>query len=309
METDAFVTYMEERLSAELDRESILEMTNKAQNEILSNANGLTRIKPDPYLHTGMTAGAGAASGNDSGNYSFIMGSAIVTTTPTAGYLLITEGGTTDKLKYVSYSGSTFTLADDVSLPRSYTDSASVTIDNFQIIASGALFNSIANSRTSQYDIKKVSRIYAYLSRTSNFRAYGRGHGNNLINSYNPEWINNSSSERIKIPFTRKPSRKWDSNDEEIVLWRENDPGVTTETYICEAYEWADQLTNEDVDITIPDEYQPTLLKFAILKDVEYTEYGRNNVPQSEYDKYLKKFLTDYPAKDRLRPARTLPRF
>jgi len=53
MQTNEFITYMKERLNADLTREQILDMTNKCQNEILAHDNRITRILPDPFMHTG----------------------------------------------------------------------------------------------------------------------------------------------------------------------------------------------------------------------------------------------------------------
>jgi len=100
MDTQAFITYMSARLNGNLSREQILNMTNRAQNEILSNDNRLTRVVPDPFIHTGATLANSDNAVNLAGNFTYVIQSAIPTTTPTKGFLLINENSITDRLEY-----------------------------------------------------------------------------------------------------------------------------------------------------------------------------------------------------------------
>jgi hypothetical protein len=312
METPAFITYMAERLNATLTRENIRDMINIAQNEILSNDNRITRIVPDPFLHTGSDDFTGHATNNTSGAFTFEVNETIPTTTPTRGYLLVTEGGITDRYKYVSYSGKIFTLADGVSLSRTYTSAATVVVDDFTLIASGAIFSSRKNDTTTQFDVRRVTRVYAFRSRTGGWPfGYSRFARFGLNNtSFRPDRVRNINSPELEVSADTFESFLPNNGDCEIEAWRENTPGNTTDVYMCRAQRWADQVLTEDVPLTIPgDHWQTTLLKWGILKDVEYTEYGRDDNPQDKYDKALIKFLTWAAAGvDTTTPRRTLPR-
>ena len=94
-----------------------------------------------------------------------------------------------------------------------------------------------------------------------------------------------------------------------IDFWRENAPGNTSSVYMGRAQRWPDQLLTEDVPLTIPDRYQTTLLRYAILRDIEYTEYGRNDKPEDLYKKYLDDFLLwAATGVDTTTPTRTTPK-
>lgn len=310
METNAFVTYMSERLNASLSREKILNMANRAQNEILGTDNRITRIIPDPFIHTG-SAGMVAAAGNTIGLFTFTVNAAIALTTPTKGYLMVSEGSTTERYEYTSYSGAVFTLADGVSLEKTYTTAATAVVDDFALIASGAIFSSKQNNRVEQYDVRRVSRIYAFRSKTGGWLGgYGRfGLYSTNNSSFRPDRLMNLNAVEIEVEADTSDSLEALSGDCRIDNWRENAPGNTVDVYMCRAQRWPEQLLTEDVPLTIPDKFQTTLLKYAILRDVEYTEYGRNNNPEDLYEKYLKEFLSwAAVGVDTTTPTRTLPK-
>ncbi len=304
MQTSAFITYMADFLSTAYSRAAILDMTNNAQNEILSHPNELTRITPDPYLHTGMTAIAGGA-GNSSGDADFVVGSAIPTTVPTAGYLLVTESSTTTKYKYVSYTSATFTLADGVTLTSTYTTAASCTIDNFDILASGALFSSVANSRTTQWDVRSVSKIYSYRDSSYMTRQYGR----EVKTSYNPDIIPNYNGNIIEQRVDCIESVEPASKDCRLIWWRENDPGITTAIYAASAQRWPTQVSAESVALTIPDRFQREVLKWGILRNAEYKAYGRDDRPEDKYKRSLAEFLASVSHKASVKRSQVTPRF
>lgn len=311
METNAFITFMSERVSASLSREKLLNMTNRAQNEILSADNRITRIVPDPFLHTG-SVGFTAAAGNNLGLFTFTVTTAIPLTTATRGYLLVTRvGGVIDRYKYVSYSGSVFALADGVALLFTYTTSATAIVDDLEQIASGAIFSSKQNNRTQQYDVRRITRVYAFRSKTGGWLGgYGR-FGNFSLNnsSFRPDRLMNINAVEIEVSADTSESLEAISGDAIVDIWRENAPGNTTDVYIARAQRWPDQLLTEDVPLTIPDKFQTTLLRYAILRDIEYTEYGRNTKPEELYEKYYAEFLLWAAAGvDTTTPTRTLPK-
>ena len=304
METNAFIDFMQKRINANLTRATILDTTNKVQNEILSHNNYVTKITPDPFLHTGSIDFTNDGS-NTAGSSKFAATENIPLTTPTKGFLLITESGITDKLQYTSYLFDTFTLSNGVSLPRSYTTSATTTVDKFDIIASGAIFSSVANSRTEQFDVRKVHRLYSFQDRISKFRSFGRGRRT----SFRQETIPNFNADEIDRPTDSVESERANREDCKVIIWRENAPGVTSEVFIADAQRWPEQLTTESVNITIPERFQTTLLRYGILRDAEYKEYGSADRPEALYDKYLSEFLAESRQKTSTTPNRVVPRF
>jgi len=309
MNTNAFVTFMSERLNASLSREKILNMCNRAQNEILSNDNRITRIVPDPFIHTGSDGMTAIA--NSGGIFTFTVNATIPSTTPTKGYIMVTEGGTTERYEYISYSGAIFVLADGVSLSKAYTVAATAVVDDISLIASGAIFSSKQNNKIEQYDVRRVTRLYAFRSKTGGWSSgYGR-YGKFSLNgsSFRPDRVMNINSVEVEVESDTTESQEAITGDCRIDFWRENAPGNTTDVYICRAQRWANQLLTEDVPLTIPDRWQTNLLRYAILRDVEYTEYGRNDKPEGLYEKYLKEFLLWAEAGvDTTTPTRTLPK-
>jgi hypothetical protein len=69
------------------------------------------------------------AAGNTTGNGTFVIVEAIASDTPPSGFVLVKEGTTFEPLEYVSWSGSTFTLAG--TLPVTYTATRDVIVPIF----------------------------------------------------------------------------------------------------------------------------------------------------------------------------------
>ena len=304
MQTSEFITYMAERMHGDLSRANIRDIANRVQNEILSVPNRLTRIKPDPYVHTSSSDYTSHASNNSSGDGTFEVTANIKTTDPTSGYLIITDGTNTDKLKYASYSGAIFTLADGVTCARNYDSTYTATIDAYQNIASGSIFSSI-NNQTTQWDIRSVKRIYTFSNNDYDFRSY---EGANVA-SYRPEHFNNMNSQEIEIPVDCEPSIEPDSKDCEITFWRENDPGNTTDVFIAQAYRWPAQVTTESIALTIPDWGQRNVLRFGMLADEEYRENGDDTRAATRYENALKEFQRKIADGSVSNPQHTFPRF
>ena len=301
MNTGAFVTFLQNRINGEYSRAEILEMVNNAQNEILSKECAIVRVIPDPYIHTGSASYTGHTSSNASGAGTFTVNETIAATVPTSGFLLVTET-TTTKYEYASYSGTVFTLANGVTLSASYTSAATATVDTYELIASGALFSSIAN-RTTQWDIRKVQRVYTFSSDDSRYIAYGGAD----IKSYRPDRQMNSNSYDVEVSVDATESLEPNSKDAKIIFWRENDPGVSTAEFVAEAYRWPDQLSTESVSITIPARFHTNLLYYAVLKDIEYEEYGSADRPMQLYEKYLKEFMDEVNRGATTEQRQTLP--
>jgi len=302
MQTSAFVTYMGERLNADLTRENILDMINKAQNEIMSNDNRLVQIIPDPAVHTGSEIFNGIV-GNNSGNDTFQVSQNVTANfpdTPTRGFLLVTDAaGLITKLPYQSYTAGVFQLEDGEFLPQNYTTAATAQVDQFDIVASGALFTSTRNDpRRIQYDVRRVSRVYGFTNSVPGYNFYNYYYGvfgtSGQAASRRPDEQANINNPEIKISCDTIESLEPLSGDAKIIIWEDNTPpsNPANSLYIARAYRWPDQLVNEQVALTVPSRFQTTLLKFAIFKDEEYREWGANDKPELLYEKYLKDFLS-----------------
>ncbi len=301
MNTASFVTYMSERLNANLTRENILDMINKAQNEILSNDNRITQIIPDPIIHSGSEIFNGIAS--NPVNASVFTVTQDITAdfpdTPTSGNIIVTEDdGTLTKLPYQSYTGTSFNLEDNVFLEKEYDGTATCQVDQFELNASGALFSSIKNeTRRTQYDVRRVNRVYSYTNNTPGYNYYNYYYGtygsNGQRNSRRPDEKKNVNNPEIEITCDTVESLEPLSKDSKIIIFEDNTPpsNPSENIYYARAYRWPDQLLTEDVPLSIPARFQTTLLKYAIFKDEEYREWGAADRPEVLYEKYLKEFL------------------
>jgi hypothetical protein len=177
-------------------------------------------------------------------------------------------------------------LGRDIKYMRLNPDAYIHTIaGTFAYTASSAIYSGVDN--TTQYDIRDVKRVYTYDVRNSQVFAYGRW---NRI-SHRPDTAENVyASDEIEISADFVPSIAPNSSDCKVNFWTENDPGTGTTLLRVIAYRWPTQLLSEQIALSIPDQYQRGLLKYAILKDLEYTEYGSADKPEELYEKELKKF-------------------
>lgn len=177
------------------------------------------------------------------------------------------------------------------------------TAGTYNYVASTAVRDSIDGTTT--YDIRNVSRVYTFNIRQSPIFEYG---GINRT-SHRPEtMVNPAASDETIIPSDCEQSMAPSSTDCRVKLWRENDPGTTTNIYLAECYKWPTQLTTEAVSLSIPEQFQRGLLKFAVLKELEYTEFGSADKPEEMYKKELAKFDAWANRGATTRPTHTLPR-
>lgn len=69
-------------------------------------------------------------------------------------------------------------------------------------------------------------------------------------------------------------------------------PGTTTTTWRCKAYTWPTQLTSEGIALTMPEDFQESLLLLHILKNIRRREFGKSD--QSEYKEERSRFRLKY---------------
>lgn len=195
-------------------------------------------------------------------------------------------------------------LGRDIYFMRVKPDPFLITADGtYRYVASTSIVDAMDEETT--YDIRNVSRIYTFNVRRSPIFEYG---GINRT-SHRPEYmVNPMASDETVLPSDCEQSVAPNSSDCIIKLWRENNPGTTDDVYMAECYRWPTQLTSESVSLTIPDHFQRGLLKHAVLKDLEYTEYGAADKPEDLYKKELAKFDAWASRGATTRPTSTPPR-
>lgn len=151
--------------------------------------------------------------------------------------------------------------------------------------ASSAIYSGVDN--TTQYDIREVKRVYSYnVRKTANY-AYG---GWNRLSHRPDSFVNAFASDEVDLAFDCTPSIAAVSSDCKVAMWSENDPGTQTADLRVVAYRWPTQLTSENIQLMLPDPFQRGLLKYGVLRDLEYTEYGAADRPETLYEKELLKF-------------------
>lgn len=176
------------------------------------------------------------------------------------------------------------------------------TAATYSYVASSAILDSLDGSTT--YDIRNVSRIYAPSFSHSRFSDYGGPNRSTM----RPENTVNANPGEIHIPSDCEQSINPDSLDCTVKLHRENDPGTQATLYLAECYKWPTQVLSEGTALSIPVQFQRGLLKYAVLKDLEYTEFGSADRPEDLYAKELKKFDAWASRGATTRPTGTPPR-
>lgn len=151
--------------------------------------------------------------------------------------------------------------------------------------ASSALYSGVDN--TTQFDIREVKRVYTYNIRNSAIFAYG---GWNRISHRPDSMVNPYASDEIDLAADFTPSIKPSASDAQIAFWRENNPGTGTDVIRAVAFKWPTQIVSENIALSIPEQFQRQLLKAAVLKDLEATEYGRSDYWEEIYQRELLKF-------------------
>jgi len=77
--------------------------------------------------------------------------------------------------------------------------------------------------------------------------------------------------------------------------WEQYDPGTTTITWRAKAYKWPTELTDENEALSVPVDFQRTLLLWKCIGHTERREYGK--VDPELYKEEMRRFRTKYMAK------------
>lgn len=177
-------------------------------------------------------------------------------------------------------------LGRDIKFMRINPDAYLHTIaGTYQYTASTSLYSGVDNA--TQYDIRAVKRVYAYNITKSSIFAYG----GILRRSHRPDrLVNPMNSDELDIDFDEITSSNPSVSDCKINLWSENDPGTNTTLYRAVAYRWPTQVLSESIQMTLPVQFQRGLLRYGIMRDLEYTEFGEADKPEILFDRELAKF-------------------
>lgn len=141
-------------------------------------------------------------------------------------------------------------------------------------------------------DVRTVKEIYSY---------------NNSVSIFDAQTLDPASEKPNQVEYTQTKDRvtaRFDcidsiepaSFDCNIKLYVTNNPGATTTVWRGEVYLWPTQLTSESIPLSIPADFQDTLLFMEVMKRLERREYGENNFAFQQSEYYRKKFRRKYNA-------------
>jgi hypothetical protein len=99
---------------------------------------------------------------------------------------------------------------------------------------------------------------------------------------------------RIKVRFDSTDSLGANLTDCNIKWPAMYNPGTTTIAWKAIAYTWPTQITAESIALSIPEDYQHSLLYLHVLKFIERREFGRNDDSAIQYREALSKFRAKY---------------
>lgn len=185
-------------------------------------------------------------------------------------------------------------LGEDCGLMRVRPDPFLTTADaTYSYVASTSLFDSSANTKGAAVgDVRTVRKVYSY---------------NNSVSIFDNQTLDPASEKPNQVEFTQTKdlvTMRMDVIDSlgpnladcTIKLYATNNPGVTTISWRAECYLWPNQLTSESIALSIPADFQRSLLLFDVLKILERREYGRSDAAMQTYEMYRKKFRRRYNA-------------
>lgn len=172
-------------------------------------------------------------------------------------------------------------------------------------IANDSVFSSLDG--TTQFDIRRVSRVYAFTAKNNPYGSYG-GYGNGL-NSFPPRMNNAGAIPEVEMPIESQDSIEPLDDACLIDFYRDFSPAVSTDVYNVEAWEWPTQLTTENVAIKIPMQFRKTVLLFGVLSKIETRDFGRDDTIADKFQKALSDWYAyDSIGQANYRQLRTPPR-
>ena len=183
-------------------------------------------------------------------------------------------------------------LADDCELQRVKPDPFIATTDGtYSYVASSTLYVSTTGAQGALVgDIRAVRDVYSLNSGVSIFDFQSLDPSSSKPNQI--EYT--QSTDRIHARMSCIDSLGPNLTDCTIRWWEGNNPGTTTVDWRAIAYKWPTQLTAETIALSMPEDFQNTLLFWGVLRHLERREYGRGDYPFAAYEKELKRFKAKY---------------
>lgn len=165
------------------------------------------------------------------------------------------------------------------------------TDDTYSYAASSYLYDSSDGTQGDLVgDIREIRKIYSLDASVSLFDIQTLDPASDKPNQVVPHPTTDEIISVVDVIPSTNPS----SSDCTIKLWEGNNPGTTTVTWRAEAYEWPDQLTSPSVGLTIPADFQTSLLYWAVIKEMDLDEYNSVGDPWQLYEKYKAQFYRKY---------------
>jgi hypothetical protein len=130
---------------------------------------------------------------------------------------------------------------------------------------------------------------------------------NNSVSIFDAQTLDPASEKPNQVEFTQTKDRVTmrfecidsiapSASDCTVKLYSTNNPGATTTVWRATAYLWPNQLTSENIALSVPADFQDTLLFMEVIKRLERREYGENNFSFQQSEYYRKKFRRKYNA-------------
>ena len=189
-------------------------------------------------------------------------------------------------------------LGEDNGLMRVRPDPFLATTDaTYSYAASTYLYDSTTGAQGSlSGDIRTVREVYSFNNSVSIFDNSTIDPASDKPNQLELTPTKDRVTMRVEVIDSIAPS----SSDCTIKIFHGNNPGTTTTTWKCLAYKWPAQLTSEAIALSIPADFQRTLLWLEVLKVLERREYGRNDMAFQQGEFYRKQFRKKYNAQTTL---------
>lgn len=99
---------------------------------------------------------------------------------------------------------------------------------------------------------------------------------------------------KIKVRFDGTDSLGANLTDCNIKWPAIYNPGTTTISWRAVAYAWPTPLTAETIALSVPEDFQHSLLFLHVLKHIERREFGRNDDAEIMYQRALSRFRLKY---------------
>jgi hypothetical protein len=99
---------------------------------------------------------------------------------------------------------------------------------------------------------------------------------------------------RVKVRFDATDSLGAGLADCTIKWPAMYNPGTTTIAWRAVAYTWPTQITSEAIALSVPEDFQHSLLFLHVLKHIERREFGRNDDAEIMYQRALSRFRLKY---------------